>query len=266
MDNETSLEQRFNIPIKFNKPIRGERPKCIQLLERNGFALADSAREKALGIITDGFYKKSINRNTMEQSKYRNLSHAILLSSFNKSGPLLANNTTVLKSDFRRFVEAFIKPEDISQSYYHIKMRSFTIPDLYLKMDFLGTIKCSYTKKNFIDLGIDTDNSNHKALNVGNNFIELLRTDDRGDVDFDFHVKFNDMQNIQSFRLFMLAALITLCITQIIKSIVKIVEASIIYKKEKRKNDDLFTFDNNGTNSLKDNQHKTGDDIPGFYL
>ena len=264
LDNEVSPEKCFFSQLKI---ICGGSPNCVQLYEKNGFALADSAREKALRISTPGFYNKSITNETIKQSPYRNISNVIVLVPYNNNSIFLTNTTTShIHSKIRRFIETYLKMEDITQSYYSIKMRSSSITDLYLKMDFLGAISCSYSKMNSIDIGINMENSNHVALNIGKSYIELLRKNDKGDANFEFLVKFNDMQNSQSIRLMILAALITLCLTQFIKSFVKVIEAS---KKEKPKQKEtaLNSSDNKETVVSKEDQQKTDDnDIPGFYL
>lgn len=258
LDNETSPKQAFykKHQIDYSKS------NCYTIYGKNDFALVDSERENKIGIKTHEFYTQELNSNTLSQSSYRNISQCFMLSSRNRLyAPIIV--TSNIKSKTNSFIENFLKMEDISQSYYSIRMRSTSIPVLYLKIEFVGTIQCTYTKTPFVDSSIDYENS-HQSLNIGSSFIEILKKSCPGDVNFDVLVKFNDMQNMQSFRLFILAALITLCLTQCIKSIVKII-ILLITKSRNRKKDN---HDQLSENSLYINtiNQDNNDDIPEYYL
>ena len=249
LDNESAPEKSYFTPHTI-KP--GYNNHCLAIYERN---------------------ESILNYDTRLDSLYSNNFQAFLFSIPKNNGisiPVSSSASIKTKSNWQRFLYNLFKMEDISQSYYSIKLRSNSIPELHFKLDFIGTIECFYDKKSSLDLkdfAINYEDSNHQGINVGRSYLELEKRNGKGDMDIQVLVKFLDMQNMQSFRLFMLAALITLCLTQAIKSAFKVFVVHPIEKRNKRNNkkNKAITNDSPNNNEVKVNYMYQDDNDPPIY-
>ena len=240
------------------------RPGCYNelfVIEKNEFVLLDFPMEKSLGINTPGYENKEINRNTLAQSEYefRNVTQAIVLSpAYQGQCQWLfdyhARTTVDIPKKSTRFLIYLFTLEDISQSYYLIKMRSRTIPELSLVIDFIGTIECIYDKETI-------KYNNYTEIDVDRSTIILSRKNGKADSNMFALVKFNDMQNLQKIRLFILAAFITLLLTRLLRIIGEVVWERIQANKHVDNNSNQV----NGI-AFNDMSQESDDDIPEFYL
>ena len=248
LDNETALEKSFLTEHDQSSSFNG-----AIVYEKNHYALSDYEREKAIGLTTHDFSDKPVNSETMSKSTYKNIFQAFLLASQNKY-KLINVFTQISSKNTARFWEYLLKPEDISQTHYSFVLHSKSISDLYLKVEFWGAIQCTYTHKKSIYSNEYVEHAKYTSVNIGDSYIELLRKNNGfSDVHYEVLVKFNDMHNMQAFRLFMLAAMITLCFTQMVKSFVKVFIILITREKKKK----AITCNIN---------QEDNDDVPGFYL
>lgn len=256
LDNEVALSKSM---MKKHQITFGDNNCCIY--EKNDYTLSDSLRESYMNIITNDFYQKAVNKKALSKSIYNNISQAVVLTPNNGFDSQTIVDTKITASWYR-FFENLIKMEDISQTHYLITMRSYSITDLYLKMEFCGSIQCIYTPRKDVYSPITIENSDRMSLNVGGSFIELARKNDNiHDINYDVLVKFNDMQNMQAFRLFVLAALITLCFTQCIKSVFKILVMIITTDRKRRKHKPLSEYELN----INDIYQEDNDDMPDYF-
>ena len=147
LDNENSIERkkRINHGIEFKKQ---NGCSFFYTLDKNEFFLGDYSREKNIGINTFGFEKEGINKHTLSRSinGFKNVTQSYLLSAFSNCITIASTTEMIIPSRRTRFLNYMTKLEDISQSYYFIKLRSNTIPELSLHMEFYGTIECNEDK------------------------------------------------------------------------------------------------------------------------
>ena len=142
---------------------------------------------------------------------FKNFSQSYWLARKGEFCYLSSNMTTYIPSRLLRFIVCFFRMEDISQSYYFIRLQSETMP-ISLKMEFIGTISCIIDGKQKLFVDVDEDRSSFVITkDFGSHGDQLVL------------VKFNDMENLQTFRLFLLAAVITLLLTKWFKMGIRIV-------------------------------------------
>lgn len=121
--------------------------------------------------------------------------------------------------------------EDITQSYYEITLQSKSIPDMNMKMEFNGAIDCK-----ILDDGSTNErwNTNMSSFALTNRF-KVTPNYSNGLI----RVSFNDMENIQAWRLVVLGALASIILSyllQYLKGILKLFcKRGLICKKHKTK-------------------------------
>lgn len=113
--------------------------------------------------------------------------------------------------------------EDISKAYYVVET---VIPysNATVKMDFVSDIRVHATKDIYPELKNDQINS----VTISNGL--FYTTTHR------FYVNYSDMENLQTIRMFFLAALITLCISALIKNAINLFLPWVLSFRKQRKN------------------------------
>lgn len=189
----------------------------------NDRTLQNYQRDSLLHINHAPFFRERIDETKIKQKGYYNITEGYVLCPNEKD--LISLNVVPSVDAINNiawfFTKVFLQMEDISQSYYEIEFNSPSIPETTLKMEFTGTINCiqdsSYARTNWVKNRVETDRSS-----------VTIKTDYSIIDQYLFLVKFNDMQNMQTMRLFILAALITLTLTTMIKTIVKLLEPRLM--------------------------------------
>ena len=116
-----------------------------------------------------------------------------------------------------------LKLEDISQSYYRIKIHSSTIDSLALHVDFVGAT-------NFSKFGYEPNKMDMCSFDY-NDFQRCPALSE-----ITFHASFQETQNLQVVRCFFLTAIITLLITIALKSFGNIIYGKFLANKNKEFN------------------------------
>lgn len=121
--------------------------------------------------------------------------------------------------------------EDITQAYYDITLQSKSIPDMNMKMEFNGAIDCKIHNDGSINKSWNTNISSFALTNrlkVTPNYSNGL-----------IRVSFNDMENIQAWRLVVLGAFASIILSyllQYLNGILKLFcKRGLICKKHKTK-------------------------------
>lgn len=220
IDNEKFM--RKTLPHKiYPKKVTGIEP-TITIIGVNDRTLQNYQRDSLLKINYSPFFQERIDETKIKQKGYYNITEGYGLYPNEKDLISLDVTPSVdAKNNIAWFfIKVFLQMEDISQSYYEIRFNSNSIPETTLKLEFTGTINCiqdsSYARKNCGKNRVETDRS---SVTIKTDRLSRSR-----DNQYLFLIKFNDMQNMQTMRLFILAALITLTLTTMIKAIVKLME------------------------------------------
>ena len=200
----------------------------------------------------------------MHHKIYSNITQALVLTP--SKGYPGYNPSSIYKvkmpSKYWRFITSFFSMEDISQSYYNLSVSSNTIPELKFRIDFVGTIDCYYDRKPTVNDSIPRD------IYIGRNFIEVFKKNDGTKrKDKLVLVKFNDMQNMQTTRLFILGVLITLTLTKLLGVFWRIISNPLmkLWLTIKRYISKLFQKFRK-KEAVPENNDQNDDDLPGFYL
>lgn len=226
LDNEDLKKTRHeNLSIAYN-----DFYDYLSIMGMNNDSLLDFDRENTLGIQIKTLGGELISRNGLKDSKagYDNMTEALVFGSKER---LVLGNTTgcglSTSSKTQWCLSDLFKMEDITQSYYSIKFRSSTIPELLVRLDFVGTIDCKYTGIGETSW-LNSNDDYQKYINVGRNFVEFRRESGNKDQEFLIFVKYNDMQKMQNSRLTILAMLISIALTMFLKSGWAVVNVGLI--------------------------------------
>lgn len=259
-DNEKpKLKLRHNITIRNDTvPILNTVMHSICFTRTNDFTLSTLSRDSSLRIIPHNFNER-ISKKSLSKQGYRNNNESFILTDFSgyPYGATINLGATIEVQDGMKFLKStrlwkLIQMEDISQSYYIIDLYTHSIPDMSLRINFFGTIDCKpdisiidkrynyseYYEKSciFNDSIFNTDKEAiakdflHIAYPGNTNRDSTRYYFDRNSLIIRANqstklkclVKYDDMENIQTMRLFILAAFFTLTLTTMIKSIWKI--------------------------------------------
>ena len=262
LDNEKAYYKKYRIDT-----LR-VRDNGIFMVEKNNFFSIDSNNVNSLDLYHFNLANTSIKETiTNSCSSYNNITQSlVLIPPFNRGYLPESFYKLQIPSRFWRFITSMITLEDISQSYYNIKLSSNTIPEILLKMNFIGSIDCNFTKNQSINY-FDTPRTD---INIGRNFIEFLKTN-KGNTEMLVLVKFNDMQNMQTTRLFIIGVLITLTLTKLFGVVWSIIRIPIIkvLSRIKRFIYNMFHKKKEASDYQKlieEISKDAKDDIPGFWL
>lgn len=231
----------------------------MEFIERNSNVLTDYQREKKLGILNFGY---EFNNSISDTSDFSPRIATNVYTTYYITQPhdsYFFNDLACNDVETSKFW-GVLKMEDISQTNYKIHIRSKTILELIVRMSFCGSIECANTNgRSRVYSNLRSPND---KMTVGNNYIELLKKGKR-DYRITFRVRFNDMQNAQRMRLFVLTAIITIVFTTLLKLIWKVAFESFLMR-QKNKFDETISAQK--TYTKLNNGQETDDDIPGFYL
>jgi len=227
------------------------------VVERNFYSLSDSVREKELGLNKFCFRGNAINPSSMDSSKFgfKNLTQSFIVSKSNHAYNILQYALdSKIRSKFRRFFYHMSQLEDISQSYYLIKVSSKTIPYLKFSIDFTGTIDCNIEQDEVF---------NHYDYKINRSSISLYREKNKKDMDLLALVKHNDMQNMQNFRLYVLGALFTLVLAKLV-TLLYVIVRDILQKKKEKSNKE--TTDRKNYLSIHEKENGIPSNTPDYYI
>ena len=266
-DNEKTRELSNQYKTSFSPRIVPQAPDSIGILshdrdyfvviERNCYYLSDSVRENKLGLNKFCFKGNAVNPSSMASSIYgfKNLTQSFIVSKSKHVFNLLQTGlNSNIRSKNHRFIYHMIKLEDISQSYYLIKVSSKTIPDIQFTIDFIGTINCEIEQD---------DDFNQYDYKINRSSISLYREKNKYDMDFIALVKHNDMQNMQNIRLYILGALFTLALARLVTLLFAIVR-DILQKKKKNNNKE--TTDRKIYFSIHEEDNDIPSNTPDYYI
>lgn len=227
-----------NSSKKIKHKILGSDPNSIIVSGRNDFAFSNHLNPCRQS------YERNIDKKSLSKLSYRNITESLF---FTKDGSVCPYEITAkAPNKLIMLLWKSIQLEDITQSYYIIRLYSSDIKTLSLQLNFFSTINCIpfNSNKSFIDVEhisigktpdvhyVDKEDEYmiSKTEILSGAFDKRYTSDNRsiriwtttGYANLKCLVKFNDMENIQTMRLFILAAFFTLTLTTMIKSIWKI--------------------------------------------
>lgn len=140
----------------------------------------------------------------MEKLGYKTIQESLIIKydDYDKTSASGTSKRGVfLSSQLINKIRLFFKSEDVSKAYYKVSVHSNTMKDVVLILDFSGAIKI------IKDVNYSMNNEGMTSVTI------------RGNGTTTFFIEFMDLQNMQTIRLFIIAALMTLCITTFIKTI-----------------------------------------------
>lgn len=172
--------------------------------------------------------KNAINEASLKHSRsgFKNITQSFIIATNDNQSFLKTGVRKVKPAKKIQILTSIFKLEDITRAHYMIKLRSQSIEKISLSMNFVGKIECFDFDLNKSD---ETRTNPHSKIVVRSNQVKLLRYNKPGDADFNILVTFNNMENIQTIRLFILAALITYLLTKLLRLIGKIL--GILFNK-----------------------------------
>lgn len=238
-DNETSYGNWKRTGVKHH--IYQTSNGALVICERNDFSIMDRHRDSSLLITPRFMVHQEQSAKTLFQHGFVNIEeYYIFVDSIDYEWPnTFPYGYNMSTTKIIRFLINFFSLEDISQSYYLIKLDK-DIPNLSLKLDFIGTITSEYEN---LDPGISIEHSRSSIT---------LNCSSPGESSILCHIRFDDMENLQTSRLFILGVLITLTFTELIRRLYRIVKSIRI---RKRKPSNVVEF-----------EQEDESDVPDFYL